>query len=61
MVESFRGEHRYLSNFQAVKIIFEGIEYPSTEHAYMSAKSDSMEWKSKCADKNITAGNATEP
>ena len=56
MVESFRGEYRYLSNFQAVKIIFEGIEYPSIEHAYMSAKSDSMEWKSKCADKNITAG-----
>ena len=55
MIKEFRDEYRWLSNFTPVKIILEGIEYPSVEHAYMSAKSDSMEWKSKCADKQMTA------
>ena len=56
MVVSFRGEYRWLSNFTAVKITYDGIEYPSVEHAYMSAKSDSMEWKSFCASFTTTAG-----
>ena len=56
MITEFRDEYRWLSNFAPVKITYKGIEYASVEHAYMSAKSDDMEWKSKCADKQITAG-----
>lgn len=55
IIEQFRDEFRWLSNFTPVKITFEGIEYASVEHAYMSAKSDDMEWKSRCADKQIPA------
>jgi ribA/ribD-fused uncharacterized protein len=56
MIKQIRDEHRWLSNFAPVTIKYKGIEYASSEHAYMSAKSDDMEWKSKCADKQITAG-----
>lgn len=56
MVVSFRGEYNWLSNFFDVKIILDGIEYISVEHAYMSAKSESMEWKSFCSNFTNTAG-----
>ena len=55
MIKQFRDEHIWLSNMTSVKITYKGIEYASSEHAYMSAKSDSMEWKSRCADSQITA------
>lgn len=38
MIDSFRGEYRFLSNFWFVDVEFEGITYPSTEHAYVAAK-----------------------
>lgn len=50
MIKEFQGEYRWLSNFAPVKITIEGITYPSVEHAYMSAKSDSKEWKIFCSD-----------
>jgi predicted NAD-dependent protein-ADP-ribosyltransferase YbiA (DUF1768 family) len=34
---------------------YKGIEYATSEHAYMSAKSDDMVWKSRCADKQVPA------
>jgi predicted NAD-dependent protein-ADP-ribosyltransferase YbiA (DUF1768 family) len=55
MIESFRGEYAWLSNMTPVNITYDGIEYPSVEHAYMSAKSHYMEWKSRCADGQISA------
>lgn len=36
---SFRGEHRWLSNFWPCEITYEGITYPSVENAYQAAKS----------------------
>jgi len=57
MINEFKGDHRWLSNFEAVKITLDGIEYPSIEHAYMSAKCDDPEWKKFCADENNTAGS----
>ena len=54
MIESFKGIYTWLSNMVPVKIIYEGIEYPSVEHAYMSAKSSDMAWKSRCADTQIS-------
>lgn len=37
-IDSFKGEHRWLSNFHMCSVEFEGLVYPSTEHAYQAAK-----------------------
>jgi ribA/ribD-fused uncharacterized protein len=37
-VAEFQGEYRFLSNFWPATIDFEGITYPSVEHAYQAAK-----------------------
>jgi len=55
-IESFRGEYSWLSNFVDVKITLNGITYPSVEHAYMSAKCDSADWRFMCSSGNYTAG-----
>lgn len=34
----FKGEFRWLSNFWPAKVVFEGHEYPTVEHAYVAAK-----------------------
>jgi ribA/ribD-fused uncharacterized protein len=39
-IESFSGEWRWLSNFYLVPVPFDGIWYPSVEHAYQAAKTD---------------------
>jgi hypothetical protein len=57
MINEFKGDYRWLSNFEAVKIIMGGNEYSSVEHAYMSAKCDDPEWKVFCMDANNTAGD----
>ncbi len=41
-IDSFSGEYRFLSNFWPVEVEFEGIVYPSVEHAYQSAKTLDM-------------------
>ena len=49
MIESFmREETRWLSNMSPCQIELDGVFYASTEHAYMSAKSDDPEWKQFC-------------
>lgn len=40
MISTFSGKHRFLSNFHPCTIVYEGIQYPSTEHAYQAAKTD---------------------
>jgi ribA/ribD-fused uncharacterized protein len=55
-IKEFQGEFRWLSNFAPVSIVLDGIEYPSVEHAYMSAKSDDPNWKRACSDKRNTPG-----
>lgn len=37
-VKGFFGKYRFLSNFHLAGVWYEGILYPSTEHAYQSAK-----------------------
>jgi N-glycosidase YbiA len=39
-IESFQGKWRFLSNFWVAPTLFEGVIYPTAEHAYQSAKSD---------------------
>lgn len=38
-IQGFSGENRFLSNFWPASVVFDGITYPSTEHAYQAAKS----------------------
>jgi len=38
MINSFSGPYRFLSNFYPSIIEYDGIEYPTAEHAYQAAK-----------------------
>lgn len=42
-IKGFFGEYRWLSNFEPCKVFYEGLEYPSSENAYQSAKSLDLE------------------
>lgn len=37
-IDSFQGTYRFLSNFWPASVEFEGMKYPSVEHAYQAAK-----------------------
>ena len=41
-IAEFQGEYRFLSNFYPATVVFEGITYPTAEHAYQSAKTTNM-------------------
>lgn len=56
MIREFKKEYRWLSNFAPCEIYFNGMRFASVEHAYMSAKSNDLEWKNFCADSNNSAG-----
>lgn len=56
MIEQFRGENAWLSNFADVPIIIDGISYKSVEHAYIASKSNSPEWKELCSSGIYSAG-----
>ncbi len=38
-INSFTGEHGFLSNFHPSLMEWEGISYPTAEHAFQAAKS----------------------
>lgn len=38
LIDSFKGEYRFLSNYHMINVTYDGIVYPSTEHAYQAAK-----------------------
>lgn len=38
VIDSFRGDHFFLSNFYPVRLRFRSREFPTAEHAFMSAK-----------------------
>lgn len=38
MIDSFQGQYRWLSNFHLGTVEYEGLTYPSVEHAYQAAK-----------------------
>jgi ribA/ribD-fused uncharacterized protein len=42
VIDIFRGEYRFLSNFYPAKVPFEGFIYPTVEHAYQAAKTFSQ-------------------
>jgi len=55
-IVEFNGEHRFLSNFYPCEIHFEGKIYPSTEHAYVAAKTLNEEHREKI--RTLSAGQA---
>ena len=42
-IKEFQGEYRFLSNFWPVPIKYQGLVYPSVEHAYQAAKCANQE------------------
>lgn len=38
IINGFFGEHRWLSNFYGADIVYEGLHFPSVEHAYVYSK-----------------------
>ncbi len=38
VIDDFHGEYRFLSNFYDAPLDWEGVYYPSSEHAYQAAK-----------------------
>lgn len=37
-IKSFSGRYSFLSNFYPVKILLDGVEYPTLEHAFQASK-----------------------
>lgn len=46
MINEFRGKYRFLSNFHPCNMEYEGIKYPSSEHAFQAAKTDKYDIRS---------------
>jgi len=51
MIKTFHGKHAFLSNFHPAEITYEGITYPTTEHAFQAAKTNCPITKGIIADK----------
>lgn len=56
-IDSFTDDYDFLSNFYMVDIEYEGITYPSTEHAYQAAKSLNVKVRETVRDAD-TCGRA---
>lgn len=56
MIKSFKGEHRWLSNFARCVVSLDGVKYPSTENAYQAAKT--LILKDRVPLQSMTAGQA---
>lgn len=57
MIDSFKDEYRFLSNFFPAQVTYEGLLYPSTEHAYQAAKTLDLNMREEIR-KAPTAGKA---
>jgi ribA/ribD-fused uncharacterized protein len=55
-IKEFQDGYEWLSNFAPCEINFNGRCFASVEHAYMSAKSNDLEWKTFCSDANNSPG-----
>jgi ribA/ribD-fused uncharacterized protein len=54
---SFRGRYSFLSNFYEAVVVYDGLEYPTVEHAYQAAKTLDLEYRSMI-NKAVTPGKA---
>jgi ribA/ribD-fused uncharacterized protein len=55
-IKGFFGKYRFLSNFHVIPVIYEGVEYPATENAYMAAKTLDLELRKQF--ENLTPSEA---
>lgn len=55
-IESFTGDHRFLSNFWPVVVKLDGGEYRSVEHAYQAAKTLDLKNRRKIRNLPTAAG-----
>lgn len=61
MIDSFRGQYRWLSNFWPCEVQLDGTTYPSVEHAYQAAKTADLQIREvfqSVGRQHITAGAA---
>ena len=42
MINSFTGQYRFLSNFWKCPVVYDGLVYPTAEHAYQAAKTTDL-------------------
>ncbi len=49
VIDSFKGEYGFLSNFYKCRVEFEGNVYPSVEHAFQAAKNPDPEYRAAVA------------
>lgn len=55
MIDSFKGEYQFLSNFYQIPILHNDLIFPSVEHAYVASKSVVPEfWKFIKSTSNLT-------
>ena len=56
MIDDFRGEYRWLSNFHLCTVTYDGVVYPSIENAYQAAKFEDDDFRAQFV--NITPAEA---
>jgi ribA/ribD-fused uncharacterized protein len=42
VIDNFRGDYFFLSNFYMCPVMYAGLLFPSSEHAYMASKTDDV-------------------
>ena len=58
VIDRFSGDYSWLSNFWICPVYFEGIKYPSTEHAYQASKTIIISERKNLIDNCETPGKA---
>lgn len=44
-IRGFKDEYRFMSNFIYCTVEYDGVEYPTNEHAFQAAKFDDLEYR----------------
>jgi ribA/ribD-fused uncharacterized protein len=57
-ISGFHTEHRWLSNFWPTTVLFEGLAFPSSEHAYVAAKTEDLATRKLIAESKKGPGAA---
>lgn len=54
-IDTFTNEYRFLSNFYPSKVSYDGLEYPTVEHAYQSIKTIDKDMRLKIRNSKTAA------
>ena len=57
-INTFDGPFAFLSNFYKASVTFEGMTYPTNEHAFQAAKSLNKNIRSEFITQDLTPGQA---